>query len=102
MNNKKFLGGIFSGIFDNWKYDFHNNKPLFWLEFFGTVMCIITAAVLAFTARKPDMILIYSMYLSGSSSLAIVGYLRSNGFFVMVNVCFLVVDIIGLINMLTA
>lgn len=97
-----FNKSFFTGILDNWKKDFRDNKLIFWLEMIGTIACMIAAAMLALTAPKPDLIMVYSAYLVGSTTLATSSYLRNNGFWVILNLFFMTVDIVGLTNTLTA
>lgn len=94
--NKQF----FTGIVDNWKKDLRDNKLIFWLEMLGTAACMIAAGTLALTAPHPDLIVVYSAYLVGSTSLATSSYLRNNGFWVILNLFFMIVDIVGLTNTL--
>ena len=93
---------IFSDILDNWKKDFKENKLIFWLEMIGTLGCMTAAGLLALTAPKPDLVLVYSAYMVGSSTLTVSSYLRNNGFWVVLNMFFFTVDVIGLYNTLTA
>ena len=93
---------IFSGILDNWKRDFKENKLIFWLELIGTLGCMVAAGLLALTAPKPNLVLVYSAYMVGSSTLATSSYLRNNGFWVVLNMFFFTVDVIGLYNTLSA
>lgn len=92
---------MFKGILDNWKYDFKHNPVIFWLEFIGTLACIIAAGSLAYQAPHPNMIPIYYAYMTGSLTLAISSYMRNNGFWVVLNMFFFCVDIFGMHNALT-
>lgn len=96
--NKSF----FAGIWENWQKDLRDNKPLFWLEMFGTFVCMIASSTLAFTAPHPNLLLVYGAYMTGSSTLMITSYMRNNGFWVMLNAFFFSVDVIGLTNTLMA
>lgn len=94
----KLNTAIFKGIFDNWKHDWKTNKPLFFLELIGTLGCMMAAGSLAFMAPKPDLLIVYSFYLVGSTTLALSSYLRNNGFWVVLNLFFMTVDLIGIYN----
>ena len=101
MQNSSKLS-MFQGILDNWKKDWKENKLIFWLEMIGTLGCMAAAGLLALTAPKPDLVLVYSAYMIGSSTLATASYLRNNGFWVVLNLFFFTVDVIGLYNTLSA
>lgn len=92
---------MFTGIVDNWKKDFRDNKLIFWLEMVGTLGCMVAAGLLALTAPHPPLLYVYIAYMIGSSTLATASYLRNNGFWVILNLFFFSVDIIGLYNTLT-
>jgi hypothetical protein len=91
---------IFKGILDNWKHDFRNNPLIFWFELIGTLGCIVAAGSLALLAPHPNLIVTYSAYMIGSSSLMVSSWLRKNGFWFFLNMFFFVVDVIGLTNTL--
>lgn len=93
---------IFKGIFDNWKHDWKHNQLLFWLEFVGTLGCVVAAGSLAWYAPNPNLVLTYIAYMVGSSSLMVSSYMRNNGWWVFLNAFFFVVDVIGLTRTLTA
>ena len=63
---------------------------------------MVAAGLLALTAPKPNLVLVYSAYMVGSSTLATSSYLRNNGFWVVLNMFFFTVDVIGLYNTLSA
>lgn len=98
----KMKKNIFKGIFDNWVHDFHHNPVLFWLEFVGTLGCVVASSSLAIMAPNPNWYLTYGAYLVGSSTLTVSSYMRNNGFWVVLNVFFATVDIIGLVNVIRA
>jgi hypothetical protein len=92
---------FFTGIVDNWKKDFRDNKLIFWLEMVGTLGCMVAAGLLALTAPTPPLLYVYIAYMIGSSTLATASYLRNNGFWFILNLFFFSVDIVGLFNTLT-
>jgi uncharacterized membrane protein YesL len=91
---------VFQGIFDNWKHDWRHNQLLFWLELVGTIGCVIAASSLALLAPNPNLVVTYCAYLVGSSALMVSSYMRNNGWWVVLNAFFMLVDIIGLYNTL--
>jgi len=93
---------IFNGILDNWKHDYKHNPAIFWLELIGTLGCVVAAGSLALLAPHPNLILTYCAYLVGSTSLSISSYMRNNGFWLLLNMFFAIVDIIGLTKTLMA
>lgn len=92
---------IFKGIFDNWKHDWKHNKPLFFLELIGTLGCVVAAGSLALLAPNPNLLLTYGAYLVGSSTLTVSSYMRNNGWWVLLNMFFFSVDLLGIYNVLT-
>jgi hypothetical protein len=92
---------MFNGIVDNWKKDLRENPLMFWLEMVGTLSCMVAAGMLALTAPHPNLLMVYTAYMIGSSTLAVSSYMRNNGFWVILNLFFFTVDIIGLTNTLS-
>lgn len=92
---------IFQGILDNWKHDWANDRRLFWLESIGTLGCVVAAATLAITAANPNMLMVYCAYFVGSSHLVASSYIRNNGWWVLLNLVFMLFDSIGIYNVLT-
>jgi hypothetical protein len=87
---------FFDGIIENWRKDLRENPIVFWIEMFGTLSCMMASGTLALTAPNPNLILVYLFYLTGSSSLMISSYMRSNGFWVFLNLFFWSIDIVGI------
>ena len=98
----QFNKNIFTGVLDNWKKDFRENKLIFWLELIGTLGCVLAAGSLALLAPHPNLVMTYAFYLVGSSTLSVSSYLRNNGFWVILNLFFMVVDIFGMTRVLLA
>lgn len=92
---------IFNGVLDNWKHDWKNNRKLFWFEAVGTAGCVVAAMTLAFTAANPNMLAVYFAYLVGSTNLVASSYIRNNGWWLLLNLTFMVFDCIGIYNVLT-
>lgn len=97
---KIFNRQFFDAIIDNWRKDLRDNPVVFWIEMLGTISCMIASGTLAIMAPKPNLIEVYCFYLVGSTSLIISSYMRSNGFWVFLNMFFWCVDVIGLWNTL--
>jgi hypothetical protein len=92
--NKQF----FDGIIENWRKDLRENPLVFWIEMAGTLSCMIASGSLAITAPNPNLLEVYFFYLCGSSLLMVSSYMRSNGFWVFLNLFFWCIDIVGLWN----
>lgn len=97
---KVFNKQFFDGIIENWRKDLRENPVIFWVEMFGTLFLMLAGGTLALTAPNPNLLVVYSFYLTGSSSLMVSSYMRSNGFWVFLNLFFWCVDIVGLVNTL--
>lgn len=93
-----FKKEFYSGIIENWRKDLRENKVIFWVEMFGTLSCMMASGSLALTAPNPNLLWVYTFYLLGSSSLMVSSYMRSNGFWVLLNLFFWCVDVVGLWN----
>lgn len=92
------LGKIFKDFIDHWKHDWKTNKVLFWLELIGFSGAILAALLLSFWINAAPFVLIYSLFLIGSGSMLIASYIRRNGFWVLMNLGFILIDINGFIN----
>lgn len=97
---KIFNRQFFDAIVENWRKDLRENPTVFWIEMLGTLSCIIASGSLALAAPHPNLLVVYSFYLMGSSLLMVSSYMRSNGFWVFLNMFFWCVDIVGLVNTL--
>lgn len=91
---------MFKGIIENWIKDFKTNPVLFWLEMVGIAGGMIAAGTLALTVPNSPFFFIYLSYIIGSTCLIIASYLRNNGFWVILNLYFVSIDIIGLTHLL--
>jgi hypothetical protein len=90
---------LFKGIIDNWIKDFKTNPVLFWLELVGIAGGMIAAGTLALTVPNPPFFFIYLSYIIGSTCLIIASYLRNNGFWVILNLYFVSIDLIGMVHL---
>lgn len=91
---------MFKGIIDNWIKDFKTNPVVFWLELIGILGGMIAAGTLALTVPHAPFFFIYGSYIVGSTCLIISSYLRNNGFWVILNMFFFSIDIIGICHLL--
>jgi hypothetical protein len=91
---------LFKNIIDNWIKDFKTNPVLFWLEFVGILGGMIAAGTLALTVPNAPFFFVYGSYIVGSTCLITSSYLRNNGFWVILNIFFFSIDIIGICHLL--
>lgn len=91
---------MFKGVIDNWINDFRTNPLLFWLELIGILGAMGGAGMLALTVPDVPFFLVYTSYIIGSTCLIIASYLRKNGFWIILNMFFVTIDIVGIFHLL--
>ncbi len=84
----------------NWAHDLVHNPWVFGLELLGTVSAMLAATILAWYVPQPPFLLVYGLYILGSTCLAVASYLRHNGFWWMLSVFFVSIDILGVYRLL--
>ena len=88
---------IRKAIFDYWQQD----HIAFLFELVGSIFTIAASIVLAATAKEPDMLTVYILYLFGSSIMCY-AYIRRNMIWsVVLTIWFTIINIVGLIVLLT-
>ena len=87
---------ILTDVRDHWKYDWENNRTMFWFEFLGTSFSISGTTLLSIWANLPPMLLCYTLWLIGSTSILIGAYLRKASWMFLLMAFNTVLNIVGL------
>jgi hypothetical protein len=74
---------------------YRSHKYAFILECISTIVLMVCATILTFTAHKPDMALLYPGYLLSCILSTIACYMRKLFWFVLVGFYLAILDIIG-------
>ena len=91
------LNKIKQAILAHWEED----KITFLYEFVGAMFTIAASAILAATAKEPDMLTVYLLYLLGSAIMGIAYIRRGMIWSIVLTAWFTVINIVGLIVLLS-
>lgn len=87
---------IFNDVWNHWKHDWMNNRVMFWFEFLGTAFSISGTTLLSIWANVPPMLLCYSLWFIGSTSILIGAYMRRASWMFLLMLFNTTLNIVGL------
>lgn len=85
---------------EHWRYEWYNNRNLFWLESSGTLLQVIPSILMALLTTNAPFLLIYSIWTIGCGILIYSNYIRKNAWMVFLMTFFLCVNMLAIINIL--
>lgn len=88
---------ILQEALDSWIETWHNNKTLFWMEFTGTLLGMVSSVVLNVLANNPPMLFILLCYLVSGLLLAIASNIRRSPFIFLLMSFYTLAAVYGLI-----
>ena len=91
---------MFDKLIEQWVFDWHNNKLLFWLELIGTVSSITASILISFWPTIINLVWVFVFWMIGSLSLASAAYIRSIAWPMLLMVTYSIFNLIGLYNTL--
>jgi len=89
---------LISGLSDQWKKDWNEHRPIFWLEMIGTLSSIAASVLVSIWANRIDLSWVFIFWMIGSISLAISSYMRSTAWPMILMIVYTVFNLIGLYN----
>ena len=87
-------------IVDFWKETWKNNKLIFFLESFGTMLGMVAATLINFSSTNPNMELVLPLYLISSCCLAYTSYYRKNSWMVVLMIFYTIVTFVGIVKLI--
>ena len=82
-------------IKDFWSASFHSDPVAFWFEMASFIFTVGASLTLAFTARAPDMAIVYPGFFIGALSSFYANYRRQLGWGMLLSGYFAIVNIFG-------
>ena len=80
--------------------DYRTSALTIWLECIGTLACLLASISLALYGDMVNMIFLMSFYLTGSLCWMVASKRRNNSFCLFLNVCYVAVNMVGLVRAL--
>lgn len=87
---------IFHDVWNHWKYDWVNNRIMFWFEFIGTLASVTGTTILSIWANVPPMLLCYSIWFFGSAMIMVGAIMRKASWMFLLMFFNTVLNIVGL------
>ncbi len=87
---------ILKDVINHWVKDWKNNKKLFFLEFFGTLLSIVGTVTLSVLSKNPPILIIYSIWIFSSSMLCLSAYKRKASWFFLLMAFNVFMNIVGI------
>lgn len=91
---------MLKGVIKQWRHDWYHEKIIFWFELIGVIGSLAAAVMISFWPGQISMVWIFSLWLVGSSSLAISSFLRRTAWPLLLMSTYTVLNMIGLSNTL--